>query len=108
MRIRGGLWHARWSNSQGPDIIRLNESYLRESVVVIRLEPDLEQAVNEQAQRAGVSPSELALEALRERFIACGHSLQPRDEWERQVLDAGSDCGVSLPHEALSSDGLYD
>ena len=36
------------------------------------------------------------------------HSLQPRDEWERRLLSAASDCGVSLSNEALSSEGLYD
>src|SRR5262245_11952785 len=27
----------------------------------------------------------------------------PRDEWERQLLEAARDCGVSLPNEPLSS-----
>jgi hypothetical protein len=34
--------------------------------------------------------------------------LQPRDEWERLLLSAASDCGVSLSNEALSSEGLYE
>jgi hypothetical protein len=36
------------------------------------------------------------------------HSLQPRDEWERRLLSAASDCGVALSNEALSSEGLYE
>ena len=32
----------------------------------------------------------------------------PRDDWERRLLAIGTDCGVSLSDEALSSDGLYD
>lgn len=36
------------------------------------------------------------------------NSLQPRDEWERLLLSAASDCGVALSNEALSSEGLYD
>ncbi|MBC7854702.1 MAG: hypothetical protein IAF94_14815 [Pirellulaceae bacterium] len=34
--------------------------------------------------------------------------LEPRDEWERLLLSAASDCGVALSSEALSSEGLYD
>jgi hypothetical protein len=76
--------------------------------MVIRLEPDLEHALNQQAQRQGMSPSELAIEILRERFARAAPPTQPEDEWESRLLQAGTDCGVSLPHEALSSDGLYD
>lgn len=32
----------------------------------------------------------------------------PRDDWERRLLTIGTDCGVSLSNEALSSEGLYD
>jgi hypothetical protein len=35
-------------------------------------------------------------------------ALQPRDEWERGLLAAASDCGVSLSNEAVSSEGLYE
>jgi predicted DNA-binding antitoxin AbrB/MazE fold protein len=35
-------------------------------------------------------------------------ALQPRDEWERGLLAAARDCGVSLSNEAVSSEGLYD
>ena len=30
------------------------------------------------------------------------------DEWERNVLGLATDCGVSLPHSALSGEGLYE
>jgi predicted transcriptional regulator len=76
--------------------------------MVIRLEPDLEQALTEHARRTGVTPETLAVDALRERFTATPPPLEPQDEWERRLLEAATDCGVSLPHEALSSDGLYD
>ena len=75
--------------------------------MVITLGPELEAALNEQARRQGVAPEELALDALRERFLAVA-PLQPRDEWERGLLAAARDCGVSLPHWAVSSEGLYD
>jgi len=75
--------------------------------MVITLDPELEVALNELARRQGVAPEELAINALRERFLAFA-ALQPRDEWERGLLGAARDCGVSLPDSALSSDGLYD
>jgi hypothetical protein len=76
--------------------------------MVIRLGPELEAALNEAARRQGVAPEDLALNALRERFIVPVAPPQPRDEWERRLLGAATDCGVSLPHEALSSEGLYE
>ena len=36
------------------------------------------------------------------------NSLQPRDEWERLLLSAASDCGVALSNEALSREEMYD
>jgi predicted DNA-binding antitoxin AbrB/MazE fold protein len=33
---------------------------------------------------------------------------KPQDEWERRLLAAAKDCGVSLPDSAVSSDGLYE
>lgn len=32
----------------------------------------------------------------------------PVDEWERGLLEAARNCGVSLSDADLSSDGLYD
>jgi hypothetical protein len=75
--------------------------------MVITLGPELEAALNEQARRQGVTPEMLALNALRERFLAAA-ALQPRDEWERRLLGAATDCGVALSHEAVSSEGLYE
>jgi len=76
--------------------------------MVISLGPDLEAALSDVAQTQGVAPETLALDALRERFLAGAVGLQPRDEWERGLLNAARDCGVSLPDSALSSEGLYD
>jgi predicted transcriptional regulator len=75
--------------------------------MVITLDPDLESALNDLARKEGVAPEVLALKALRERFLTAA-ALQPRDEWERGLLEAAQDCGVSLPDWALSSEGLYD
>jgi len=75
--------------------------------MVVALEPELEAALNEQARRQGVAPEVLAVSALRARFLAAAVP-QPRDEWERGLLAAARDCGVSLSNSALSSEGLYD
>jgi hypothetical protein len=34
--------------------------------------------------------------------------LEPLDDWERLLFGIGTDCGVSLPDAALSSEGLYE
>ena len=76
--------------------------------MVITLTPDLEAALNDAVRKQGVSPETLALNVLRERFVPRVYDLEPRDEWERQLLSIGIDCGVSLSNEALSREGLYD
>ena len=76
--------------------------------MVITLGPDLEAALNDLARQQGVAPEVLALQALRERFLAPALRIQPRDEWERRLLEAATDCGVALSHEAVSSEGLYE
>lgn len=75
--------------------------------MTVTLDPRLEAALKDQANRQGLAPEELALKVLRERLLAAA-PLEPRDEWERGLLEAARDCGVSLPNSALSSEGLYD
>ncbi len=74
--------------------------------MVIDLGPELEAVLSDLARRQGTSAEVLALNALRERFLV--PAIQPRDEWERRLLGAASDCGVSLPHAAVSSEGIYE
>ena len=76
--------------------------------MVITLGPDLESVLIDLARKQGVAPEEFVLNALRERFLVSASRRLPRDEWERQLLEAASDCGVALSNEALSSEGLYD
>lgn len=76
--------------------------------MVLELTPQLETALNEQAQRRGVSPEAIAVEALRERFLGKVPPIVPQDEWERGLLEAARDWGVSLPDSALTSEELYD
>ncbi|HEX5447033.1 MAG TPA: hypothetical protein VFW87_24675 [Pirellulales bacterium] len=75
--------------------------------MVIHLDAELEAALAEQAARNGQTAEALAICALRERFITVD-SLKPQDEWERGLLAAARECGVSLSNEALSSEALYD
>ena len=76
--------------------------------MVITLTPDLAAALNDVADKQGVAPETLAVNALRERFLAPALKVQPRDEWGRGLLAAASDCGVSLSNDAVSSEGLYE
>jgi hypothetical protein len=76
--------------------------------LVISLPADLEAALNELARQQGVAPEALVIDALRDRLGAPTRAIEPRDDWERLILQAGTDCGVSPPHEALSSEGLYE
>jgi hypothetical protein len=76
--------------------------------MVITLGPDLESALSDLAQKQGVSAEILALSALSERFLAPTLRVQPRDDWERRLLGAATDCGVALSHKAVSSDELYE
>ena len=76
--------------------------------MTITLPPELAAVLSEQARRRGVAPEALALDALRQRFPPALADLEPRDEWERRLLEAATDCGVSLSDEALSREELYE
>lgn len=76
--------------------------------MVINLSPELEAALNELARKQGISLEELALNSLRERFLKPAKPFEPQDDWERKLLELGTDCGVSLPDEALGRDEIYD
>jgi len=75
--------------------------------MVLTLPPNLEAALSEQARRQGIAPEALALDVLHRHLIPAAPPA-PADEWERRLLGAASDCGVSLPNEALSREALYD
>jgi hypothetical protein len=76
--------------------------------MVLTLEPDLEAALTEQARKQGIAPEVLAVNVLKQRLLPPAPAIEPRDEWERTLLRAASDCGVSLSDEALSRESLYD
>lgn len=72
--------------------------------MTLPLPPNLESALSEQARRCGVAPEALALDVLCRHLVPAA----PADEWEQRLLAAATDCGVSLPDEALSRETLYD
>ena len=76
--------------------------------MVVTLTPQLEAVLSEQAQRRGMAPEALALDALRQHFLPTPSPLEPRDEWERRLLGMAKDCGVSLSNEALSREEMYE
>lgn len=76
--------------------------------MVITLSSELEAVLSEAASTRGVAPEELVIDALRERFLSRALFLEPRDDWEKGLIEAGRDCGVSLSDLALGSEGLYD
>jgi hypothetical protein len=59
--------------------------------MIITLGPDLAAILSDWARKQGISPEELAIKALRERFLVPGPRVQPRDEWGRGLLAAASD-----------------
>lgn len=76
--------------------------------MVIKLNAELEAALNESARQQGTTPDVLATNILRERVLPPGPVTLSEFEWERLVRGLATDCGVSLPHSALSSEGLYE
>ncbi len=76
--------------------------------MVITLGPELENALIETAQRERVTPEQLVIATLAERFLTAAMPFQPRDDWERQLLGLATDCGVSLSDATLSREELYD
>ena len=73
--------------------------------LTLSLPVKLASALEAEATQRGVAPEVLAIEALSHRFSP---DVEPIDEWERRLFGAAIDCGVSVPHDALSSDGLYE
>lgn len=78
--------------------------------MTITLSPEIQAALERHARQQGTTPESLVVAALQEKFAipAPALSLQAQDDWERLVLGLGTDCGVSLSHQALSGEGLYD
>ena len=70
--------------------------------------PELEAALAAAAAKQGVAPEALALEALRQKFLPRPLPFEPRDEWERGLLEAAIDCGPPLPGTTYGREEIYD
>jgi hypothetical protein len=69
---------------------------------------DVRTALAESAKVRGLTPEAMAVELLRERLVPAQPAIVPQDDWERRLLGAAKDYGVSLPPEALTSEGIYE
>jgi len=76
--------------------------------MTIDLEPELEAELAALAQRSGRTPEQCILHILRRQLTQRVPLREPRDEWERRLRSIATDCGVSLSHEALSREAMYD
>ncbi|WP_425614139.1 hypothetical protein NA78x_004000 [Anatilimnocola sp. NA78] len=84
--------------------------------MVIQLTPQLQATLAEEASKLGVTPEQLAIAALQERFPAKtspvlapnAQRMEPQDEWERRLFSIGKDLGFSPPREWLTSENYYD
>jgi hypothetical protein len=74
----------------------------------IAVPPDVEAALAASAKVRGLTPEAIVIELLRERLLSVTPPLVPQDDWERRLLGAAKDYGVSLPPEALTSEGIYE
>jgi hypothetical protein len=75
--------------------------------MVVTLDAKLEAALHLRAKQQGVAPDELALSVLREKFLPPAR-LEPRDEWERGLLESARDWGVSFTDAELSRESMYE
>lgn len=75
--------------------------------MTITLDPDLEAALLEQAQRQGVCSKELALKMLRKQLLP-NDLIEPQDDWGRGLRALASHRGFGLTDEQLSREQMYD
>ena len=78
-------------------------------MVSITLTPELEQAVVDRAKVEGTSPQDFVLRVLKKSLLPTSVATHLSTiDWERALVAASVDCGVSLTDEAVSSESLYD
>ena len=75
----------------------------------IELSPALFAMSQARAAQLQIGPSVFAERILRQHLAKLSGELPtPQDEWERSLLNAAIDCGVSFSDEDVSSEGIYD
>jgi hypothetical protein len=75
--------------------------------MTITLPEPLVEALRTRAEADNVSVEDMVLRTLNNCFMPIPW-VEPRDEWERQLLAIGRDAGSSPSDAALSREGLYD
>jgi hypothetical protein len=73
--------------------------------MTITLPTSLELTLTRQASFRGIRPEDLVLATLQERF---SENPTSEDVWEKQLFASARAYGVTIPNEALSSEGLYE
>lgn len=77
--------------------------------MTITLSPELFALLQERAHEQHLEPQILVEKILRQHLMEPhGRLPTPQDDWERLLLNAAIDCGVSLTDEAVSSEGIYE
>jgi hypothetical protein len=76
--------------------------------MVINVRPELEAVLREVSQQQGITPEDLVLIALHERFLPSAKAIEPQDEWDRRLLAGVMNCGGSILNSALRREELYD
>jgi hypothetical protein len=77
--------------------------------MTIHLSSHWENLLSQKAAQEGTTPEALVLAALRDKYAQDqSATAPPNNQWESLVRGIGQNCGVSLSHEAVSSEGLYD
>lgn len=69
------------------------QEFIRRATVIATLDQKLEAVLKDQANHRGLAPTELTVQFLRERLFAAAATLEPRDAWERELLEAARPCG---------------
>ncbi|GEM_PF-974754 len=71
--------------------------------MTITLSPEVQAVLERESRQRGITPESLVVAALCEKFALSPTALRAEDDWEKLILGVGTDCGVSLSHEALSN-----
>lgn len=76
--------------------------------MMIEINAELEVALQESAKKKGMSAEALARQILGEKLKKNRKPFEPQADWEKLLMSAASDCGVSPPNSAFTRDELYD
>ncbi len=76
--------------------------------MTIQINSDLAAALQVRATQEGIPPEEVAVKVLSDQLLPRKLPFEPRDEWERRLLEMGGNYGAGLTNEQLSREQMYD